>query len=828
MNTVLRTQLAGVGRRPARLLLTGLAVLVASFVVYATVLAQQITERSVLNGLSGTPEATDLVVRNGELTREDITAIGRLPGIAEVVARAENGFPLGAGFLVVATDPGSGPLSTVKVTEGRFPAATGEIAVTPRTVERMSLPVGSTIPVRPEGGKPGTLTVVGVVEPRDDVGFLSYGSLDTVKAATGTEYIDRLEIRLDAGADPQSVRERIGPLVAGEAPPEIVAGPEVREQEAIAAASQVEQLFIVVRVFVAVAVAAAGLIAASTFRIVFAQRMRQLALLRAVGAGRGALARALALEGALTGLLAGVTGVLAALALGHLLPIVLSAFGVKISSPGLPLAQAAGTVLLAVLITVVAVLAPAFSASRVAPLEALRSAATTGAKQGIGRLRMITGLLFALAAGGLAGLVWTSLPGPEEQDYPAEQMLLSVVGSGALAFIALIALGPVLVRPVLAVAGRPLRLLGPIGRLAVGGVGGSARRAAAVSVVVALGVTLVTGVLVGGDSIRVLANREAVAAAPADFQVEGEPGSTLPAGLAEKAAAVTELTRVTGYRRVPDVKVGTMEGGTATDLSTTALPRLSELDVKSGSVADLAPGRAVAAGYLELRTGDQVTVSAKGKQVRVTIAAVLGGSTPLRTEILLDPADLTTLGAPAGPTGVLADAATAGEDGRTTALRALQGVTGTGTDVRVEVLADQRDQVDQQLGVLMLIALALISLTVLIAVVGVGATTALSVVERARESGLLRAVGMSRGGLRGMLTTESALYGLIGAVLGVVLGVPYAWLAVSAIGLDAPLTLPVWQLVAVFAVLVALTALAGVMPARKAARVSPVTALGTE
>jgi putative ABC transport system permease protein len=828
MNTVLRTQLAGVGRRPARLLLTGLAVLVASFVVFATVLAQQITERSVLNGLSGTPEATDLVVGGGEVTTGDLTAIAKLPGVAEAVPRAENGFPLGAGYLVIATDPGTGPLSTVKVTEGRYPTATGEVAVTPRTVERMDLPVGSTIPVRPEGGKPGTLTVVGVVQPRDDVGFLAYGSLETVKAATGYEFIDRLEIRLDAGADPQSVRDSIVPLVAGEGAPEISTGSDVRHDEAVAAAAEVEQLFIVVRVFVAVAVAAAGLIAASTFRIVFAQRMRQLALLRAVGAGRGALARALAAEGALTGLLAGITGVLGALALGHLLPLVLSAFGVEISSPGFPLTQAAGTVLLAVVITVVAVLAPAFSASRVAPLEALRSAATSGAKQGIGRLRAVTGLLFLAAAAGIAGLVWTSLPGPDEQDYPAETMLLSVVGSGALAFIALIALGPVLVRPILAIAGRPLRLLGPVGKLAVGGVGGSTRRAAAVSVVVALGVTLVTGVLVGGDSIRVLANREAVASAPADFQVEGAPGSALPAGLAEKAAAVTELTRVTGYRRVPDVKVGDMEGGTATDLSTAALPRLSELDVKSGSVAELAPGRAVAAGYLELRTGDQVTVSAKGKQVRVTIAAVLGGSTPLRTEILLDPADLTTLGAPAGPTGVLADAATAGEDGRTTALRALQGVTGTGSDVRVEVLADQRDQVDQQLGVLMIIALALISLTVLIAIVGVGATTALSVVERARESGLLRAVGMSRGGLRGMLTTESALYGLIGAVLGVVLGVPYAWLAVSAIGLNAPLTLPVWQLAAVFAVLVALTALAGVMPARKAARVSPVTALGTE
>jgi putative ABC transport system permease protein len=126
------------------------------------------------------------------------------------------------------------------------------------------------------------------------------------------------------------------------------------------------------------------------------------------------------------------------------------------------------------------------------------------------------------------------------------------------------------------------------------------------------------------------------------------------------------------------------------------------------------------------------------------------------------------------------------------------------------------------------IALGLIGLTVLIAVVGVGTTTALSVVERARESGMLRAIGLSRGGLRAMLTTESALYGVIGAGIGLVLGVPYAWLAVKALGVNAPLTLPVWQLVGVFAVLVLLTALAGVLPARRAAKVSPVAALGAE
>ncbi|MBO3738995.1 FtsX-like permease family protein [Actinoplanes flavus] len=832
MSVVLRTQLVGVAKRPSRLLLTGLAVLVASFVVYATVLAQQITERSVLNGLSGTPETVDLVVQNGEITTGDLTAIGKMPGVAEAAVRTEAYARTPAGDLIVATDPGSGPLSTVEVTEGRFPTAPGEIAVTPRTVERMGLGIGATTAAQPAEGKPVPLTVVGVLTPREDIGFLAYAPLSTVVQINGFDQLDRVDVRFDGGADAGAVRERIVAQVAGEAAPEVAGGAEVRLSEAREAAAEIDQLFIVVRVFVAVAVAAAVLIAASTFRIVFAQRMRQLALLRAVGAGRGALARALAAEGALTGLVAGVTGVLAALAVGHLIPPLLSAFGVAVSRPGFPLVQAAGTVLLAVLITIVAVLAPALSAARVAPLEALRSAATTGARQGIGVLRAITGLLLAAAAAGIAALVTINLPGPQEQDYDAETMMLAVVGSGLLAYLALIALGPVLVRPVLTIAGWPLRRSGPVGRLAVGGVGGSSRRAAAVSVVVALGVTLIAGVLVGGDSIRVLSERETVAAAPTDFEVRGPNGSTLPAGVAERAAQSADLSRVATYRWIGGAQVGTFTEAAVTDVSAKAVPRLAELDTSAGALTDVAPGRAAIAGYVAemdgLTLGDPVTVRSNGKEVRVTIAAVLGGEAPLHSQILLDPADLTALGVAAAPTGLLADAAQSGEDGRTKGLRALRTVAAAQPDLGVNVLADQRDQITEALGVLMVIALALIGLTVLIAIVGVGSTTALSVVERVRESGLLRAVGMSRGALHGMLTTESALYGVIGAVLGLLLGVPYAWLAVSAIGLEAPLTLPGWQLAAVFGILVALTALAGVLPARRAARVSPVTALGAD
>lgn len=834
MSVLLRTQLAGVGRRPARLLLTGLAVLVASFVVYATVLAQQITERSVLNGLSGTPEATGVVVQNGDIRAADLAAVTALPGVAEAVTRTEAYVRTPGGELIVATDPGSGPLSTVTVSSGRYPQAPGEIAVTPRTVERMDLRAGTTVTVTTEEGGTQTLTVVGVVQPLEDIGLLAYSGLGTVqKLSPAGAQLNRIDVRLAGDGTGSGVPQEISKIFAGrEGAPEIATGAETRLSEARAAADEIDQLFLVVRVFVAIAVIAAGLIAASTFRIVFAQRMRQLALLRAVGAGRGALARALAAEGALTGLVAGLTGVLAALALGHLIPPALSAAGIELSSPGLPLTQAALTVLLAVVITVIAVLAPAFSAARVAPLEALRSAAATGAKPGIGVLRTVTGLLFAAAAAGLAALVWNNLPGPDEDYTMAETMMLGVVASGGLAFVALIALGPVLVRPVLAVAGWPLRRLGPVGRLAIGGVGGSTRRAAAVSVVVALGVTLVTGVLVGGDSIRVLANREAVAAAPADFELRGPGGAALPAGLADTVRKNPDVTRVATYRWAGEATVGSLTGSAVTDVPMAQVPRLAGLDTESGSVTDLAPGKAVLSRIVAdvdgLDVGDRVTVGLGGRQIQLAVAAVLGGEAPLHTGVLLDPADLTALGLPAAPTGLLADAAKSGEDGRTAALRSLRSVTAGQPDLAVTVLADQYDQITDALSVLLAVALALIGLTVLIAVVGVGATTALSVVERSRESGLLRAVGMSRSGLHTMLTTESALYGVIGAVLGVLLGVPYAWLAVSAIGLNAPLTLPGGQLLAVFVVLVALTALAGVLPARRAARVSPVTALSTD
>ncbi len=142
-----------------------------------------------------------------------------------------------------------------------------------------------------------------------------------------------------------------------------------------------------------------------------------------------------------------------------------------------------------------------------------------------------------------------------------------------------------------------------------------------------------------------------------------------------------------------------------------------------------------------------------------------------------------------------------------------------------ESLADIRAAKVSWFATLIAVALGLLFLTVLIAVVGVGSTTALSVVERTRESGLLRAIGLTRKELGRMVTTEAGLYGMIGALIGLAVGIPYAWLAIISLGVDWPLQVPVVAVGAVVLVLAALTAGAGLLPARRAARVSPVTAL---
>ncbi|MFI5841690.1 FtsX-like permease family protein [Catenuloplanes sp. NPDC051500] len=863
--SVLRTQLAGISRRPARLLLTGLALIVAATVVFGTVLAQRITTQTILNTFSGTSAAADVVV--GAQTGgspEALATVLKTPGVDSAISRVTAYYeaPTSGGWMEITADPGAGPLSDVKTISGTFPTAANQIAVTPRTAERMGLTVGGTVSVRGGSESPNhTLTVTGIVEPAKGEGWSGTGYTTTefvnaLVAADGpayTPYMPRIEVHLQSGADPAAVAQQLGQTLPkiqdvndenNKVSIDVALGPELRRQEALDAAASLNEVFFLIGIFVAIAAAAAALVATSTFRIVFAQRMRQLALLRAVGAGRGPLTRALIIEGALTGMVAGAAGVLVAYLLGlAAAPAARVFLDTDLASPGLPLLPAILVVAGTTIIAIIAVLSPAISASRVSPLEALRSAAVTGASSTLGPVRWVFGLLITAGSVALLAVAVLNLPEPNTPNTTGELVMLATVAGGTLGFFALVVLGPAVLRPVLWLVGLPLRALGPTGRLAVGGVGGAPKRAASVSVVVALAVTLIAAAVVALSTARVEMDQQLALMAPADLQVAAETGTTLPAGALEAAKASPELKNVLPYRLV-EADVPIKPGGNmyvapgeeapdkttakVSDLSLGSLSTIDDIQITEGSLDQVGPGKVVAVDYLGgdmgsdygLGYGDQTTLTHEGKKITVTVVATVSGL-PGDAWVLLDPADMTALGAAPAPTGLLADAA----GDRTAALNAARALVPGGG---VQLLADQRDDFAEQLLLLTIVAFGLVGMTVSVAVVGVGTTTALSVVERLREAGLLRAVGMSRGRLRATLLLEASLYGVVGSLLGLALAIPFASLMLSAIGLNGPLALPWGQLALVIVVLGLLTAASGVLPARRASRVSPTAALAMD
>lgn len=563
---------------------------------------------------------------------------------------------------------------------------------------------------------------------------------------------------------------------------------DITERSLAVKAARLVEVFALLGAFVTVAMIVAAMVSTSTFRIVFAQRMRELALLRAVGASRARLARGLIAEGALTGLLASIAGVALAVGMGQLVPLA------GLEAPGIPLTPALVVVFGAFVLTTLAVLAPAWSAAKVSPLEALRTSAVQDTRSRIGGPRWVLGILMASGAGVL--LVDVVVDGLSTKQRPSgmtEDLLLRTTISGALAFGALITLGPALISPVLRLIGVALRR-STIGSLAVSGVGGAPRRAASVTAVVALGVSLVIATLTGANTVQGLGKAEMASAYPADLEITG--------AVDVAALRTAGLTDVLPYRRT-EITVNGRLTMQATDLDITRLRDLSDFRLDTGSLRSMGSHSIILSTYTASRLGLAAGSRADVNGVQMTVAATVFGGVPLGSA-LVHSSDVE-----GEPVGALANGA--------------KELVPAGYEVAS--LTDRRLAQENRFTTLVAIAVGLLFLTILIAVVGVGSTTALSVLERTRESGLLHAIGLTRKELGRLVMVEAGLYGIIGAVLGLAIGVPYAWLAIISLGVEWPLQVPVFSVGAVVLVLAALTAGAGLLPARRAARVSPVAAL---
>jgi putative ABC transport system permease protein len=408
-----------------------------------------------------------------------------------------------------------------------------------------------------------------------------------------------------------------------------------------------------------------------------------------------------------------------------------------------------------------------------------------------------------------------------------------VVASGALAFLALVVLGPRLVRPLLTAVAVPLRRLGAAGRLAVAGVGGAPGRAASVSVVVALGACLIGSTLTCLASLEAYDDYRQAVAAPADFALTPGDDKPLDAELAADLRRHHELTDVTAFRTA-EVGEG-IRTATLTDLDLATVGSGVRLTARTGSLDRLAPGHVVVdadhAHSLGVAVGDRVTLTYKKRPVHLTVAATLSGEGPYGGNFFVPAGDLTRMGAAAAPTVVTADAAQDGPYGRAAARRAITAtLTGPerGDGRVVAESASGKDSRSDDLRTMATTVVLVLCLTVLVAVAGVATTASLTVVERTREFGLLRALGLGAGSVHRMVTAECALYGVLGGILGLALALPYSWLAVRTVETSAPFTLPAGSLALVFTALILVTATAGMIPAVRAARTSPTVAVADQ
>ncbi|WP_138760813.1 ABC transporter permease [Modestobacter altitudinis] len=812
--------LASIRAHLPRLVASTLAIVIAVGFVVATLVLDQTTRSTVLEAAGAQYVDTDVVVTSddGSGLSDRVGTLTALDGVQAVDPSWETSVQAavpgrtGTQYLRVESVAGDPGLRWQQLAAGALPVRPGEIAVS----ERTGASVGDVVPVTSydaEGVATTTeATVTGVVDLRGDPTAGLYGrAFSTAAQAQQWGALDPVELRIagQTGTDPAALTDAVTAALAGQ-DVTVATGTEQAERTAADLTGGTEWLTAMLLVFATVAVLVAGLVIANTFAVLLAQRTRDLALLRCVGATARQVRRSVLGEAALTGLAASVLGVLAGIGLAAAVSAVVASTDspIPLSGVSVPVTAVVVGLLVGTLTTLLAALAPARAATRVAPLAALRPVDPSPLRSRGGAARLVLGLLLLVPGAALMGL------GAVRAD-----ILFSLPG-GVLSFLGVVLLAQRAVPPVVAAVGGLLSRVGGLpGRLAAGNATRNPRRTAATATALLIGVTLTTAMVVGASSTRATAQAGLAAAYPTDVVVDA--GQAVPAALLgqlQQVDGVVGTTGLTGATVVGPDGVETQVNGVDPAQARPVLRSTADLTLPELGQVALPSWAADSWG---VRTGDPVTLTAGDRSRTLTVVSG-DADRPLLTAV-----DLAGLSPGAAVDTVwlrLADDADQSD-----AIDAVTDLAGAAVPTAfVTGLASERAAIDSVLDVLLLVVTGLLGVAVVIALIGVGNTLALSVVERRQESGLLRALGLTRGQLRGLLAWEAVLVAGVAALLGVVLGGAYGLIgAASVLGElgEIVLSVPWLQVGAIVVVATLAGLLASVLPARRAARTPPVAAI---
>jgi putative ABC transport system permease protein len=721
-------------------------------------------------------------------------------------------------------------LNPFHVVEGRAPQQTNEIVIDKQSANNGNLRVGDRTSVLTQQG-PNSFTIVGIAKfgTADSPGGASF-ALMTLQAAeqyvSKPGQVDSIAVVAQPGVSQQELVQRIQPVLPTDPPTEAVTGAQITKENQDNVQQGISMFFnVLLRPFAVIAILVSVFSIYNTFSIIVAQRTREMALLRALGAARRQVLASVVGEAFFVGVIASVVGLFVGLGVAVLLKGLLSLIGFGVPSTGLELK--AGTVYWAfavgIGVSVLTSIVPAVKASRVPPLAAMRDVAIERTRASIARI-----VIGAVAA--VIGLV-NIISGVAVKGSPG----LARVGIGALLMIvAFVVLGPAAAAPVSRIIGAPLaRLRGVTGKMAAENAQRNPRRTSGAAAALMIGVAVVALFTVFAASIKASIDNQVKKSFAGDLVIDSQTrgfGGFNPS-LASDIGKVPEVKAASGIRTGQANLNGSDREFVVVDPRT--IQQVLDLGIKQGSIAELGVGSAaISTRYADdhnLKVGDSVPVSyADGTSAQLRIVAtfanrdVVGSDFTLSTDEWAPHANenLDSLVVIKLNPGVSLT------DGR----HAVEQVAAPYPNAKVQDRQQFTDQAFGQVNQLLALVYVMLALAIIIALMGIANTLSLSIYERTHELGLLRAVGETRPQLRSMVRWESVIVALFGTIGGVALGVLGGWALVEAASESgfARFSLPVFSLIVVVVLGALAGILAGIRPARRAAKLDVLQAIATQ
>ena len=728
------------------------------------------------------------------------------------------------------------PFNPFTWTDGGEPRSADEVAIDSITAEAEEYEVGEQITISGrEGAKEYTLSGIGRFGTGVPLGGASLAvfTVEEAQRITGLgDAFDAVDVEAAEGVSPEQLRDRIKAALPNGV--EVRTGAEQASEQASDIKDGFSFLTIALLVFAGISVFVGAFLIFNTFSITVAQRTGEFGMLRTLGASSRQVLATVIGEALILGVIASLLGILLGLGFVELVTGAFKAIGFELPQSGIVVPPAAiiAPLIVGIVATLASAVVPALRATRVSPLEAMSDAPPVEGGRTARRTRAARGLLvLALVALGF-GLFGSS----------SFDSALPLLGLGLLLlFVAVAMLAGSLVGPLAHVVGAPVeRLRGVTGRLARENTLRNPSRTATTSAALMIGVALVVFAAVFASSASKSVGDALEQTYVGDMTITNTDGfSPFSPRVGEAVAevdGVETVSAVGGAAARIELPGGASEQ-VVTGLDPATLPEVGRLDWQDGSeetLQDLGPGGAIAESQWAedngVSVGDEVKLTTvTGEQVTVEVAGTVRDEVGLLVNTLALPIDSLRSRFDADQDFVDLVGFAPGADFDATKDRVQELVAERFPQTQAQSQAEFRESQEESINQLLALIYVLLALSVIISLFGVVNTLVLTIYERTREIGMLRAIGASRSQIRRMVRYESLITAMIGAIIGAVLGLLIAIAAVEALKDEGlVLGIPIAGIVAVLIVAAIAGVIAGIWPARRAAKIEVMEALQYE